>query len=364
MRYQFDWYAPDGVQLGAIQAVNSLVIVRTESEVGALSLTLPLGGFKPGDWRVGQILEAWREKAGTLTLHGETAYFVQDWEYSTVRGEDLITVYASDANCLLATRIIADYTGTNETEITGAADNLMKTLVKAALGSDATGGRQLPGFTVQAPVGQAPTVTRSVGWTNLLDTCRELTNAATELDVYTAFDVVRTAPMKFEFRTYTGQRGADHRRSSGDVRLVGEQYGNLEEARRRTAHGEEANYIYAGGKGEGSDRYIKETSDPARIGAGFPWNRKELWVDARNQDDNAGVDADAEAALREGRPKVIVSGRLVDTPGMQYGLDYQWGDVLSVEAFGEAVDCHVASVRIDYNASTGEKIDVVLRGDA
>lgn len=59
---------------------------------------------------------------------------------------------------------------------------------------------------------------------------------ANENGVYLAFDVVRTAPAAFQFRTYAGQRGTNHSRTSGDPRLVGKQYGNLAEVSFGTFH--------------------------------------------------------------------------------------------------------------------------------
>jgi hypothetical protein len=48
---------------------------------------------------------------------------------------------------------------------------------------------------------------------------------------------------------------------------------------------------------------------------------------------------------------------------MQFGRDYDFGDVVSVEAFNTAIDCHVASVAINYAAEGGETIDISLRGE-
>lgn len=365
MRYQVDWYAPDLAPIGSLQAFESLSIVRTENEVGALVMTLPSKGFTPDSFKAGQYLEVWREKGGVFGLHAETAYFVQDWEFYDKGGQDLVAVYAKDANSLLDTRIVADPPGGTRAELESFADNIMKAIVRNEL-MDAHGTspeRIIPGVSVQANVGQSVSLYRGVGWQNVLSALQDLSQSATEQGVYTVFDMVRTGVGQFEFRTYTGQRGTNHGRTSGDVRLVGKTYGNLEDPKLGTYHGEERNYIYCGGKGEGAERTIKQVSDPARIGQGFPWNRKELFVDARNQDTEAQVESDAYAALGENKPKVVLTGKLIDTPGMQYGRDYGFGDVVSVEAYGATIDCHVKSVAINYAAEGGETIDISLRGE-
>ena len=59
----------------------------------------------------------------------------------------------------------------------------------------------------------------------------------------------------------------------------------------------------------------------------------------------------------------MLTGTLHDTPGMQYGIHYWFGDVLSVEAFGYHVDCHVGSVRAKVYQDGGEQLDIRLRGE-
>jgi hypothetical protein len=365
MRYQVDWYSPDLVRIGTLQAFNSLSIVRTENEIGALVMTLPSHGFDTNSFKVGQYLEVWRETHGVSRLFGETAYFVQDWEFYSEGGQHLVAVYAKDLNFLLDTRIVADPPGGTRAELESYADNIMKAIVRNELidAHSTSPERIIPGVSVQPNVSQSVELYRGVGWQNVLEAVKDIAGSATEQGTYTVFDMVRTGVGTFEFRTYIGQRGTNHSRTSGDVRLVGEIYGNLEDPKLGTYHGEERNYIYCGGKGEGAERYIKEVSDPARIGQGYPYNRKEMFADARNQDTNDQVDTDAYAVLADNKPKVVMTGKLLDTPGMQYGRDYDFGDVVSVEAFNTAIDCHVASVAINYAAEGGETIDISLRGE-
>ncbi len=334
MRYQIDRYSPDGVRLSTIEAVHKLAYVKTRNAIGALQFEMPMRLYNPSDWQVGQVLEVWREKNGVLAVQNESAYFVQDWDLYNDSGQHMVRLYALDANSLLEQRIVASEAGSARAEFSGKADDIMKAVVRNELGSSADTSRQIPGLSVQSNVGQSIQTTKGCAWQNVLKTCQELANSATEKGTHTSFDIVRTGAMAFEFRTYVGQRGADHSRTSGDVRLVGENYGNLENAILSTIHSEEVNYVYAGGQGEKGDRVIKQVWDSTRIGVGFPFNRKEYFRDSRHQEEEQGVEDDAYAALNDGKPKTILNGRIIDTPGMQYGIHYGFGDVLSVEAFG------------------------------
>jgi len=363
MRYQVDWYSPDLVRIGTLQAFNSLSLVRTENEIGALVMTLPSHGFDTNSFKVGQYLEVWRETHGVSRLFGETAYFVQDWEFYSEGGQHLVAVYAKDLNFFLGTRIVYASAGSENAEITDKADDMMKTIVTDQMDTGAATERKITNFSVQPKVGKSISITRGFAYGIVLGVCQDIANSATEQGTYTVFDIVRTSLGKFEFRTYIGQRGVDHSRDSGDPRFVGEVYGNLENPRLGFYHGEEWNFVYCGGQGEGESRVIKTASDAARIGQGYPYNRKEYWRDARHQETDDGVQSDAYAALAEGKPKVVMTGKLLDTPGMQFGRDYDFGDVVSVEAFNTAIDCHVASVAINYAAEGGETIDISLRGE-
>ena len=52
-----------------------------------------------------------------------------------------------------------------------------------------------------------------------------------------------------------------------------------------------------------------------------------------------------------------------DTPGMMYNIHYGFGDILTAEAFGYSVDCHVTAVKVRVDQDGGEQIDVKLRGE-
>jgi len=95
----------------------------------------------------------------------------------------------------------------------------------------------------------------------------------------------------------------------------------------------EANYIYGGGQGEGSDRTISEQSDDTRIGSSV-WNRREKFADARNETTSNGVANRAEEVLNENKPFKRFTGKLLDTPQSRYGVDWFFGDKVEVSYRG------------------------------
>ena len=363
MRYELVWYTHEGVRKGVIQAFNSLEYIKTQNAIGSLVVNLPRGQLAYDQFSVGDIFEVWREKNGTLELQNETAYFLQNWEFwADSKGAEYIQLTAFDANWLLDTAIVWAYAGTANSEMTDNPDDMMKTIVANELGiSTSVASREK--LTV-APYLDAvqPKITKAFAYRNVLSVIQEIAEVANEAGVWLGFDVVRTAPGTFEFRTYTGQRGQDHGRASGDPRLVGRQYGNLSEATFGTYHADERNTILVGGQGEDSARELVERNNTTRMYAS-KWNRREYFKDSRDDSTTAALEADGDAALDEFRPRQVLTGTLHDTPGMQYHIHYWFGDILSVEAFGYHVDCHVGSVRVRVDQDGGEQLDIRLRGE-
>jgi hypothetical protein len=314
------------------------------------------------DFAVGQLFEIWREKHGSLELQNETAYFLQDWQFYTDReGREYIQLFATDANWLLDTAIVWAYAGSSQAEKTGKPDDMMKAIVREQLGELAVAERRKITVAGNVSAGGA-SITKAFAYRNVLTVLQELADVANENGVYLAFDVVRTAPAVFQFRTYAGQRGTNHSRTSGDPRLVGKQYGNLAEASFGTFHSDERNWVLVAGKGEEADRITVQRYNTSRIGSS-KWNRREYFKDSRDNDNTAALQADGDEVLNEYKPKQILTGRLLDTPGMQFGVHYQFGDIVTAQAFGYNVDCHISSVRVKVDQDNGEQIDVRLRGE-
>jgi len=364
MRYELVWYTHEGVRKGVIQAFESLEYVKTQNAIGALVINMPRGLIQYDQFSVGDIFEVWREKGGVLELQNETAYFLQDWEFWTdSNGAEYIRLVAFDANWLLDTAIVWAYSGSAAASKTGKPDDMLKAIVKEQLGADS-------GIASRTKLTCAPdlsaggsAITKAFAYRNVLTVLQEIAEVAKETnDVWLGFDVVRTAPGTFEFRTYTGQRGQNHGRASGDPRLVGKQYGNLSQAVFGTYHADERNVVLVAGQGEEDARTLVTRSNNKRMFAS-KWNRREYFKDSRDDSTTAALEADGDAALDEFRPRQVLTGTLHDTPGMQFGIHYQFGDVLSAEAFGYHVDCHVGSVRVRVDQDGGEQLDIKLRGE-
>ena len=65
--------------------------------------------------------------------------------------------------------------------------------------------------------------------------------------------------------------------------------------------------------------------------------------------------------LQEGRPLRSISGSIQDTSGLQYGIDYGYGDIVLGEYEAMAFDAHVDRVHVTASRD-GEVVDNRIRG--
>jgi hypothetical protein len=365
--YEIEILTPSGTALKTLASFNKLSWGRAENTFGVLDVLFPYKQLNnmqitPTFFAVDQQLEVFRKGR----LINETAYFLRMFELIETESRDwLCHVIGYDANYLLDSRIVADDAGETNAEITDNLDDMMKTIVDNELVSATDTDRNLSTLSVAGDLGDAPSETKAFSRRNVLKVLQDLAATSTDQGTYLAFDVVRTARNSFEFRTYTGQRGRDHTQDSGDVRHIGQAYGNLKKPRLvmfdRT---EERNYAYAGGRGQATNRDVQTAEDTTRTGAS-PYNRREVFVDARNTGNTDAVDAKAQEAVEQHRPVRQITGDIVDTDGLRFNIDYGFGDLVTAEAFSYTADCHIEYIEGTFTPEADQKetIKASLRGD-
>ena len=88
---------------------------------------------------------------------------------------------------------------------------------------------------------------------------------------------------------------------------------------------------------------IQEAEDTTRTAASV-WARAEGWKDARNVDSVPGVLDAAQTLLAENRPRRRFAGDLLDTPQARYGVDWEFGDRVTCQAWGREFDGEIRAV--------------------
>lgn len=357
----------DGVRLADASHFVSLKYARVVNAPSWLELELPVGAVDLNDVILpdGRI-EVWRSVADrAAVLETECSWLLQSIEQAIDRnGAQTLKLYAVHPLWALGQpgRYALFARGSGQTRKSGAADNVIKAIIREQVASPTDNNRQLP-IAVAPDTSQAPTISKAFAWRPVLDVIQEIAADSTEDGTYLAFDIINAGSAVYEFRTYVDQRGIDRRFPNGVVPLlIGPEYGNVGQITVRREWGAEVTAVTVLGPGQGANRQNTTVVNEARANRS-PWRYREYVISSNESDTVAERRAEARAALRAGRPFVSVDARLLSTQNSLYGRDWGWGDYLSLQSgFGFTIDSRVDAIQVTVTRDR-EQIDAVLRGE-
>lgn len=356
---------PDGAALTTLTQWSHLQYTRTIGGSGWVLVHMT-SNF---DWAlpdVDLLMEIWRAPDSSSPLKWQCTGFMRKWKVRRVgRNTDALLEGPTQME-LLDRKIVAYKGGTDEAEKSGAADDVMKDVVRDNLapsaGNDPYGrDRNFVDFTVAADVGEGTTIDIEIEWSNVLKVLNDISDHAHAKNDPIYFDIVRSAESAFQFRTYPGQLGLD-RTSGPNAITFGEEFGNLQDPVWEEDWSQERNIIYGGGQGVDGDRVIDPEKDVGRIYR-TKWNRREAFQDARGESAVLGVARKAFARLVADRPRRRLSGRLISIPGSLFDKDWGFGDKVNAEAFGHIFSGMPRTMTVIVDSVGNEEIDAVLEAE-
>jgi hypothetical protein len=324
-------------------------------KVGVLKVTLP-PEFNPLLPKDGRIHVMRSVNGAPAQREGESCYLIRKWDYA----DDYTTVTAVHANHVLWRRhaMWGFYSGGAETGSLVTADDVIKDGLGANMwgdnfGASAASGNRNAGnidnqvdisayVGVQANTGAAPVIYQQWYWQSIGDAVLNICDASFTAGTYLVAEIVAPTESTLELRTYTGQRGQDRRFSTGSGLLFTAARGNFANGVLTVDAINEITVAVAGGPGRDNGLEIRGSVDTTRI-AESPLGRIEAFVDdagGQHTDINA-IQADADAAVRAGRPVIQARGDLVDTDTCVRGIHYNFGDLVTVEVRGIQYDMRV-----------------------
>lgn len=364
MGYTLTYFSPTGSKITDME-VSSLNLARRENEVGSINLVFP-GGFAMDYFRPEGLFELNRWLTPSYHyLEGDTAWLIRRVRMAIDgSGTETVEVSGVDLNDILRRRIVAYPAGTAYTEKTDYCDDCMKDMVKENLGSmvlDAS--RNLGARLLVAPdQGLGPIVYGDYAYRNLLDVFTEMVGQARDSGIRMVFNLAYLGNGVVEFRTHKNYSGTNRGTDSQKQVLFSFEDGSLTEPELIADYLDEYNYVYAGGPDEAGVRDVQEAYDGDRIGLG-PFARTEFFIDANQSRSSDSILAVAKAYLSKGRPRLLFNGRLVDSPGTQYGQDYRYGDRVACRFAGVTFNAVLDTLGIQYG-SQGEMIDARIHSEA
>lgn len=360
---------PVGTRIECLDYVTEYQYSKITNAPAPFALKLPTK-FDRSKIKLDSIVEIWRGHGpGTLKL--DYCGFVRGWVFGDNAGLEYTLIFGYSSMELLARRIVANYAGSAQAEMTDNADDTIKAIGKDQLGSDTTAARDLTsvggGFTIQADLADGQSLTKAFSWKNVLEIMQEIADASAQAGTEVYFDIVPmvsssvTGALAFQLQTYTDQRGDDRTWDSSKPVFIGPEWGNFENGAAEYDYTEEVNYVYALGQSEGVDREKVEVPDTSRMGMSI-WNRREGAKDARDIDfgDTAALTGEANTYLAEYKPVFRFSGDIVETPAFRYGRDWGWGDRVTAIYAGIQRDAMIGKVLIGMDSTGQESITARL----
>jgi hypothetical protein len=350
---------------------ESFDLVKAEMNVGVIHLVLP-----------GHYEESWFSKDRQVEIHHslptrpdylflDQLWLMRDWMLTDQDGPERWVITAFDLNYLLADpgRVVDYAAASAEAAKTDFADDMQKAIVRENLGTLATDTTRdwSTYLAVQADLSAAPSVTKRFAHRGVLRVLQDLAQASRENGTYLTFDMPCTVQpssgttFQMEFRTYTGQRGVDHRFPNGSPPvLIGPEFGNLINFRLAYSAANEVTRAIVGGQGTEAARLYARASDAARIGES-PFGLREAFYDSFQ--DSTTPTNEAEALLKAGKPTRRLTGTLSPTSGLVFDLHVGFGDFITAQVKGQSFDAHLDQVQLKVAREGGEQFDISVRAE-
>jgi hypothetical protein len=299
----------------------------------------------------GQIEVYRRDQAQDIDWYADFFGLYRGTEQTSKAGLDLFTAFCPGQMSFLGRRHVLYAAGTaNRTEFAAvAAETVMKTLVNYNAGSVATTGNSrkrtgtITGITVAADAAGGNTISWSCAYKNLLEQLQAIAQIAAG-----DFDLVRTGAQSWEFRFYEDQLGTDR---SATLTFALE-YGNMADPVYRLMRMDEKTVAIIGGQDTGANRAIRTRNGPDYTSD----NDIELFVDGRNDNTDAKLDARGDAALDKAAARNEFKYAVLQTPSSLYGKHYFLGDLVKAKYKTVNVTQQVYAVSVSFAGKEAKEV--------
>jgi hypothetical protein len=294
----------------------------------------------------GQIEAWWKDTAQGIAWRKELEAFLEDFvPYTDTSGQKHLIPSGNGYLGLLGRTIVDTYAGSPDSDKSGPGETVLKEFVDEQAGPGA-GARARTGLAIEADTAMGEIWQGQRSNDNLLELCQEIARG-TGLE----FDIIGTGPGSFEFQVFAGtDRTA--------TVIFSEERGNMGQAQMTQQYSRVRNAVKVGGQGVGLARTYRWRTDPVSM-ALSPWGRRELFLNASNQDSTDKLDSQGDAKLLESRATQGLSFTTIQTPACRYGQHYFLGDLVLARYAGLNFLKRVDQVHW-ISDSSGTKLDVSM----
>lgn len=362
MTTEFFIHDDKNVRQAVLSNLVSAQYTLLDGRPGAAQVVLPSSEYDISE--IGRDYRLQIERNGKI--EGDTQFIIRKRKKTLdKRGERLFVISGWAAVGILARRWVLYYAGSSQASQTASADDMIKAIARQNLGSGAQhADRDIAApdlssyFAVEADSSAVSLTSKQFSRRPVLTVLQEIAKDAWQAGEWLGFDVVLNDAGLLELRTYTGQRGTDRSSATAASVLFSPQRGNLTEIERTWDWTREVTVAIAAGQNTGASRGIETATDVRKDDTVLNWI--ERVADARNTSTTAGLEAEARAMVRGGRPRDVFTARLLDTPGSKRGEDWDYGDKAACEFEGETFDIRIDGLKVEIDRGGHEKQDAAM----
>lgn len=403
--YYINLYDCNGTFITTYDTFISIDFGRQKNDVGACNIKLPGSLIDLSFFEENCMIEIFRYNtvASQFTLIGDTVWIYQKLEYShNGNNDDVLDITFYDTISVLKYRynlwqLHATYSFINldypSHLIRAASDAILQLYnhnfgvntaapiasmysdpppaVVTAVGGIGASNRTLEAIspaTLPATL-DSPVIPFESDWKEILESMQALSNISENANVPLWFDIVYTASDtvgfgSLSFRIWENQRGV----IKSDY-VFGPEYGNLQNSKYVVDYTDKKDVIIAiADELLDSDPDIDEKVTGLAMRGSYTnciFHGKEFVVEQRTTTDGTnGITDNAISSLAQSELNAHkgirkVTGDLINIPGQEFFIDFNYGDIVAVEFFGNTfyAEINKFSVTVD---SSGEKISIPI----
>ncbi len=286
---------------------------------------------------------------GLVRLLGNTTWLIRDPGIKLFeKGVREVSLRAFSGAALLLRRHVLYAAGSAQAKKTDLADDMMKEILEENFGATAGGSRDWSALlSIEADTGAGPSVTMGFSRRNVLKILQGIAQKAAKEGTSIYFDIVAPTEGTLEFRTYAELRGADKTLAGPNgvdqaVKLSVENK-TITDGSLFYAYSKEVSHVTAAGKNQGAARETA-TAEDLDLQAESPFGLIEDVKQAGNVA-SPQLQAEADKALRQGRPVKVIKLGVSSVAGIVAGEDYVRGDRVDFEFEGELGTAIVSGMR-------------------
>lgn len=266
------------------------------------------------------------------------------------KGSQIITASGFEAKIIFSWRIILPQSASPLYTLTDQAESVMKQLVKDQCGSTADADRQFSILDIATDQSRGDSYFLNVRYNATVAEKLQEISLATGIGYYLYLDEANQS-LVFECGTGVDRTATQ---STNSKAIFTTDWDTIKSVKLSTSDDQYRNYAYAAGQGVGVDRNVREvystTAEPTDL------DRKEIFIDARDADNNTDLDSRAAQRLGELNIQTTIDGMPLTYSPLVYRTDYDLGDTVTVSAYGESSDHQITEVKeswapLKYNIS-------------